>query len=290
MTPRVTVAIPLHASARWVDSIVENVRRLPPLVTEILISDQTCLDEAAERLRTRLADDPRVVVRAEPAGLGFAEHYQQLLNMADGEFFMWMPHDDIFEDGWVPTLYAALLEHPRAWLAFGTLHGVEADGFTARPTSSPRLARGMLSHWDCVRLMGLGWAALPFRGLMRRREILASCLRLMSECDVSAVDKEWTFRVALRSGLVYDERAVTRKRYYPGSTSTTREWTAMRRGSDPRAAVVLLDRHGPRGATGLALRTGARLLALRLAVRRRLRNVIPEPVVPHLRRIRTWLH
>lgn len=174
MMPSVTVAIPLHGSARWVENVVANVRALPPLVTEVLISDQTCLDDAADRIREHLADDARVRVRARPAGFGFVEHYQWLLEEASGELFMWMPHDDIFEPAWVPTLVAALAEHPRAWLAFGRLEWVEADGVTPVERAPFRLRRGRLDPWTSVRMLLVGRSYHAFRGLFRRRAVLAA--------------------------------------------------------------------------------------------------------------------
>lgn len=282
----VTVAIPLHGSARWVENVIANVRALPPLVTEILISDQTCLDDAANRIRDRLADDPRVSVRARPAGFGFVDHYQWLLEEASGELFMWMPHDDIFDPSWVPTLVAALAEFPTAWLAFGRLQWVEADGVTPVEHAPSPLRPGRFAHWAAVGMLLRGRSYHAFRGLFRRRAVLAAGVRMNAETSITNVDQEWVFAVALLGGIVYDNRTVTWKRHYAGSTATTAEWRRQHRGSNGQAAVHLLRQHGPGGWRGFALQASAHLFNLAHGTRSEIARRLPAGVKAHLKR---WL-
>jgi hypothetical protein len=254
MNPTITVAIPLHGSAPWVDNVVDNVRALPPMVTEVIISDQTCIDDAAAQIAIRLADDPRVTVRAQAAGLGFTEHYHQLLETASGDLFMWMPHDDIFDPGWVPTLAGALAAHPQAWLAFGQLRCVKSDGKTPIQTVPLPVRPGLISPLSTVRLMMGVWMGYPFRGLFRRKNVLAANIRMDPATSLVAVDQEWVFSVALHAPLVYDDRTVTWKRLYEGSTVWTPRWQSQRRGNEQQAAVRLLRLYGPTGIAGVGMR------------------------------------
>jgi hypothetical protein len=254
MHPSITVAIPLHGSAPWIDNILANVRALPPMVTEVLLSDQTCIDDAASRLRHLLADDPRVSVRAAAAGLGFAEHYQMLLETAVGDLFMWMPHDDIFPADWVPTLCAALEANPKAWLAFGQLKCVEVAGVTPLWSLVIPEKPGLLPRTAAIRLMlsELLWS--PFRGLFRREAVLAAQIHMDPDHSVISIDTEWVFTVALHGHLLYDDRTTTYKRLYEGSTHRTAQWKTQHRGSASQAALRLLVLHGPHGIAGLCLR------------------------------------
>ncbi len=254
MTPTVTVAIPLHGSAPWIDNVVDNVRALPPMVTEVIISDQTCIDDAATQIATRLVDDPRVTVHSQAAGLGFAEHYHQLLETASGELFMWMPHDDIFDPGWVPTLAAALAAHPQAWLAFGQLRCVKPDGTTPIPTVPLPIEPGLLSPLTTVRMMVGGWMGYPFRGLFRRQNVVDAHIRMDPATSLVAIDQEWVFSVALFAPIVYDVRPVTWKRLYQSSTVWTPYWQDQHRGTQRQAANRLLRRYGPGGLTGVGMR------------------------------------
>jgi hypothetical protein len=288
MPPRITVAIPLHGSARWVDNVVHNVRALPPMVTEILISDRTCVDDAAERIRTRLSDDSRVTVRAAADGLDFFAHYSCLLEEADGDLFMWMPHDDIFDPQWVPTLAAALEAHPQAWLAFGRLHMVEADGVTPRPVPEFHWTPGVVSRWSAVRLMLRQLCGVPFRGVFHRRRVLEAGIRLESG-RLTAADQEWVFAVSLRSALVYDARAITWKRRYSGSTSGSSAWREQQRGRPSDAALAILAQHGLPGIRGLAFRAFIRGESVRLRFRSRVASSLPPPLKQRIQAVVRWL-
>jgi GT2 family glycosyltransferase len=290
MQPRITVAIPLHGSVRWVDNVVRNVRNLPSMVTEILISDRSCLDDAADRIRARLLDDPRVKVRAAADGLDFFAHYSNLLEQADGDLFMWMPHDDIFDSQWVPTLAAALEVHPEACLAFGQLHLVEADGVTPRVSRlRPFFSRpsGVLSQTSATRMMLSGYSWAAFRGLFRRSRVLEAGIRL-EPGRLIAADLEWVFAIALRSALVYDSRAITWKRRYAGSTSDSVEWRQQNRGRPRDAALAILAQHGPRGFRGLALRLFVRSWSIPHRLRSRVASVLPASLKRRIRAVARW--
>lgn len=253
MSKTITVAIPLHKSSMWVDNIVANVENLPDMVTEILISDQTCLDDAAEILRTRLSDQPRVIIRSNPVGLDFAEHYQYLLETATGELFMWMPHDDIFEPSWIPTLAAALEEHPEALLAFGKLHTVEGDGVTPLWPLILPVQPGLLSLRQAIRMMVFWTIWSPFRGLFRRKAVLNANIRMDPVNSLTAIDIEWVFTVALHGKLIYNNNTTTWKRVHEGSTHRSALWQEQFRGNVQRAAIRILDQYGPGGMYGSLL-------------------------------------
>lgn len=274
MTPTISVAIPLHGSHRWKGNVVANVRALPAMVTEILISDQTGLDDAAAQLREHLADDPRVTVLSAETGMGFVEHYHYLMETAKGDLFMWMPHDDLFAADWVPTLAALLEEYPKAWLAFGQLRCVEVDGVTPLWHWPHQARRGLLSRWVALRMMVFQKSGIPFRGLFRRQAVLAAGLRFDPEHTVVAVDKEWVFRVALCAPLAYDERAVVWKRVYMGSTSTTPAWKNQTRGHEVHAAIRLLRQHGPKGVLGVSMILYALTFYCLYTIKRKYINII----------------
>lgn len=258
--PTITVAIPLHRSARWVETVVENVRALPPGVTEVVVSDRTCVDDAAAVLRDRLADDSRAHVVAEPREMGWEDHYQLLAEEAGGDLFMWMPHDDRFDASWTSTLAATLEAHPEAWLAFGHVACVEVDGVT--PSGDwPHPPPGVVAGWGALRMVLQGEMGMPFRGLWRRRAVLDAGVRLAPRPDFHGVDMLWVFEVALRSALVYDDRTETHKRFYPDSTFAS--WPAEDPGAHEDEVLHLLARAGPGGAEGAAMRSVARAARLR---------------------------
>lgn len=252
----VSVAIPLHASAPWVDNVVRNVRTLPDMVTEVLISDRTCRDDAASRIRERLSDDGRVRVVAEPRDLGWATHCQLLIEETRGELMMLMPHDDGFDASWVPVLRQALADHPQALLAYGRIEMVQPDGSTPDRFWAPHPRRpGLITGWDAVGMMVHGQLGVAFRGLLRRREVLAHGIRLPRPCafrdESPGVDQLWALAMALRGALVFDDRTVTHKRRHPASLTAASGPIPMN--ELHLAALGVVREFGPGGFRGASM-------------------------------------
>lgn len=289
MRNTITVAIPLHASAKWVDNVVSNVRRLPARVTEILISDQTCIDDAAEQVRLLLCDDPRVKIYADPRGMQFHEHYQFLLEQASGTYFMWMPHDDIFEASWVPTLAKALDQHPEVWLAFGQLKYMQMDERTIIFNSPFAFKSGTLSVITSIRLLISKRSAIAFKGLFRREKVLSAGIKMDPATSLVPIDIEWVFTVALHGKLFLDKSTTILKRLHPDNTHKTQAWKSQRRGDELQAAIALLHRYGPKGMYGAALKSYAYGLHWVTKLSSKARSRVPDPLKKIIRTHASWV-
>jgi hypothetical protein len=287
-----TVAIPMHASAPFLDVISANIAALPADV-QIILSDRTRVDDALDRLQRRHGEDPRIrFVRG--SGVGIIEHYNRLLREADGEYFMWMPHDDSFPDGYVPRLRAALDEHPDANLAFGSVRLIDLEGrlvpnglrsYRDVPIELGRLSRVeeasyLLQHWSI-------W--IPFRGLMRRREVLRRRLFLRRGLTEYSHDDTWVFVMTVVAPIVSVPGVECEKRVHPGSHSVS---SGARRAIDELVEIVTVGRYMT--AARVPFRDAAR--TMRFTAQRGvwracwhlpepLRTSIPEPVRRVVRRL-----
>lgn len=282
MSSSVTVCIPLHNSARWVENVELNVRQLPPSVTEILVSDRTMADNAAAVLRGRLADDPRVRVIEERRGCWWPEHCQLLLDEAAGDLVMLLPHDDTPDSAWVTGLVAALDRHPDALLAFGHVTLVDEDGHTPRRWQPSHPAPGLISADQAINLLIEDGAWLGFRGLHRKRAVSDAGLTLATPSRFPrrgywGVDQLWVFAMALSGGVIYEPAVGVRKRMHASSaTAVTGRATPGRR---ELAAIPALWRHADRGrvpGTCRLLLAGTRA-SLRELVRSAYHRAWPSP-------------
>lgn len=270
MSTSVTVCVPLHASLDWVDNVVASVRRLPPVVTEVLVSDRTMVDDAAARLRLLLADDPRVRVIEEVRSCWWPEHCQMLIEESAGDLVMIMPHDDLPEPGWVTALIDALERHPAAVLAFGHVVLVDEDEGIPWRWQPPHPAAGLIPPAAAVPLLLGGAAWLGFRGLFRKQAVQDAGITLSSPRDFPqrgyrGVDELWVLALALVGGLVYEPGTEVRKRMH-GSSATSLT-AAPRPGAREFAALPVLWRHGNRNRSADTVRlllagTRARLRGL----------------------------
>ncbi|MBK8293602.1 MAG: glycosyltransferase [Solirubrobacterales bacterium] len=272
-TGKLTVAIPLHRAAQWIEGIEDIVSRVPDWAS-VIISDASGLDDSVERLAVTYAADPRISVVSRDQSLDWREHANLLLAGADTEYFCWMPQDDLVSpDSYFESLVGALDSHPGRSLAFprvvkrvttGRLRRREIglNSFTLPPIclgtdSAESEALEMLGRWNI---------AMAWRGVFRRK------LARPIPPTTDAPDLIWTFSMALAGNFIEVPEAQYLKRFHRQSAHRT----VMRRESASRVAALYGDEVAARFG-GEPRKRDAVLAELRpvLARRRRARMVRP---------------
>jgi hypothetical protein len=216
-----TVAIPMHASGPFIDVISANIAALPDDV-EIILSDHTRVDDAIERLQELHGGDHRLRFVRESDGIGIIDHYNRLLREANGDYFMWMPHDDTFPPEYVPLLRAALDSNPDSNLAFGSLRPIDLDGKLIRDKVKECVAvpieLGRLPRVEEASYLWQHWGIwIPYRGLMRRREVLRHRLFLRRGLQEYWHDITWVFAMTVLAPIVEVPECACEKRFHPDS-------------------------------------------------------------------------
>jgi len=225
-TPLVTVALPLYRSAPFVDHMIGNLKRLSWDNLQIIVSDRHGADDAIRRLMMEFAGDTRFRFIQADDELNWVAHYNLLLKEADGSYFMWMPHDDYYPEGYVPSLVQALENDRRAIAAFGRRRVHYLSGL--RPAGEPRVDKppgffleGPWTPSQALRLLVSWNIAVPFRGLFRRRALVDNALYLPPAVDGVAADVYWMFCVCLHGPLAYVPQTSCTKFRHQESLSAT---------------------------------------------------------------------
>jgi glycosyltransferase involved in cell wall biosynthesis len=228
--PRVSVALPLFRSSRFLPIILENLEALDYPNLEILVSDRHVADDAIDRIEERYGDDPRFRFLRNADEADWIDHYNDLLKEATGDYFMWMPHDDSFGAEYVPALAAALDRNPDALLAFGRVEVVDREGSPMskrelwhpemRPDEawSTRTALRLLTTWN---------PGIAVRGLVRLGPIRDRKLLIRRTRRTVLADMYWVFAVSLIGPLLFVPEISCRKRFYGKSTHA--RWRYRRR-------------------------------------------------------------
>jgi glycosyltransferase involved in cell wall biosynthesis len=222
MRPLVSVCIPLYRSGRFLEVIRENLGYLTQPDIEILLSDRHGLDDALDRLEAEFGADPRVRFLRASDGVGWVDHYNDLLRQARGRYHWWLPHDDTFPPEYLPTLLADLRAHPDAWGSFGRLRARYVQTGQESTLTLPPHYDYTEADWHAGR--ALTWAAfwnpgIAFRGLFDADKLRAHQLFIRHTPGPDAhADVYWLFGVALHGKLRYCPAASCLKRYYDAST------------------------------------------------------------------------
>ena len=217
--PRVTVAMPLYRSAPFLDIIRANLDRLREPGLEVLISDRHGLDDAIDILECDYGHDPRVSFLRATDAIGWVGHFNELMGVARGDYFVWMQHDDTFPEGYVEALVAAAEATPGCRIAFG---GIETQSLESRVTSAAvPLGRfchaGQWSRRSAHRLLFSGWIGVPFRGAIHRARVLAAVGPMRDTPRSSGAEQIWIYALALGGPLVFTPATACVKRVHAGS-------------------------------------------------------------------------
>jgi hypothetical protein len=217
--PTVTIAIPLHRSRPFVDVVVANIAAVDVPDAEIIVSDRTVEDDAAEVIAAATSGDPRVRVVAAADGLTWVAHHAALLDAAAAPLAMLMPHDDDFPRGWVTAMIDALEREPDALVAFGDVRPSFLDlPHPGPPPPRSRLRRGRPSAADAARLFTFWPIGLAYRGVLRIDRLRALGVRHRSTPGTAWADDLLMFEIALEGRLLHVPGPISVKRFHAGST------------------------------------------------------------------------
>ena len=141
--PAVSIAMPVRNGESHLLEAVNSLLSQTFDDFELLVSDNASTDGTAKLLADIAASDQRVHVVQQPKPLPAIENFNLLLRRAQGEYFMWAAHDDIWEPTFVERAVALLEADPRAVMAFSGFANVGPKGREAvvrRYNASPAFA------------------------------------------------------------------------------------------------------------------------------------------------------
>ncbi len=221
--PRVSVVVPLFRSKRFVSNITANVLMMPDDV-QVIISDRHLHDDAAEELSDIFATDPRVTVLRATDGLDWVRHANLLLHQARGEYWRYLPHDDVAPEGSLEALVEALDGSPGAILSYGRIEGLDTSG-TQTPDQHrrepPDAADGSSNTLDIA--IDLFWHKHywgAFKGLVRRDVAVSAGVDIRATPNLQWSDRTWLFALRLLGSFVFVPRTILIKRGTEGSAAS----------------------------------------------------------------------
>lgn len=237
---RVSIGLPVFNGENFLEDAIRSVLGQSMADLELVICDNASTDRTGSIGRDLAASDPRVRYHRNPRNLGAAPNYNRTFQLATGELFKWLSHDDRLEPGYLAATVAALDEAPDAVLAHAVVDYIDAGGEVfarydsqldraAGPDPAARFAAMVLRSHSCV----------DFFGLVRRSAMAGSLLH----ASFHGADRAFLAQMALRGRLVQLKRPLVQMREH-GARYTRRQ------GADARARRLWHDSSG-RGASAL---------------------------------------
>ena len=222
----VTVCVPVYNGAPFVADTIASIlsQRFTDFVVRISVDAG---DDDSEAICRRFLGDRRVAVVAQPVRLGWVANVNGLLARVETPRLCLVPHDDQLHRDYLSRLSAMLDRDPDAACAYADLGVMGAPlvhvQSEVRGARTPRLVEVLLHHW----------AAVAYRGLVRRRGDGAVPLVPSGLPHDLGADSAWLAAVAREGALRRVGGRLYEKRYAPSTVHAG--W--QRRPLDQRAAA-----------------------------------------------------
>lgn len=115
----VSVFVPCHNYARYLDDCLESVVTQDGVDVEILVIDDASTDGSAEVARRAAERDGRVSVRVHDRNRGHIATYNEGLRWASGDYLLLLSADDMLVPGALARAAAVLDRNPNVGLVYG---------------------------------------------------------------------------------------------------------------------------------------------------------------------------
>lgn len=124
--PLISVGIPVYNGENYIRESVDSVLRQTESNFELVVVDNCSTDNTLEILATY--NDSRIRVVKNPSNLGSTYNYNRCAELALGEYFVILPHDDILLPTMLETFSKALSSDPHIGLAYSSYYVINENG------------------------------------------------------------------------------------------------------------------------------------------------------------------
>jgi len=166
MIPRVSIGIPVYNGERYLPAAVESVLTQEFEDLELILCDNASTDRTPEICREYASADRRVRYFRNNVNIGAVPNFNRVFSLARGEFFKWLPYDDLCYPAFLRRCIEVFEHMPGSTsLAFPLCEIIDENGDfrtdlvedveTAAPRPHRRLWRVLLRRRSAQALCGL---------------------------------------------------------------------------------------------------------------------------------------
>ncbi len=126
--PLVTLGLPLYNGEAFLeDALVSLLEQNYPNL-EILIADNCSTDRSREICVDFSVRDTRIRLHQNEFNVGAAANFNKVVELARGEYFAWVNHDDLWEYNYVSRALAVMQSDPSVVLAYARSAKINSEG------------------------------------------------------------------------------------------------------------------------------------------------------------------
>jgi glycosyltransferase involved in cell wall biosynthesis len=126
--PRVSIAMPVYNGDNYLEYALKTALAQTYADFEIVISDNASTDRTEEICRRLVESDSRVHYYRSEVNRGVYWNFRRGLELSQGEYFMWLAHDDGLTPEFLERCVAALDAEPESVLAYTKAIDIDQNG------------------------------------------------------------------------------------------------------------------------------------------------------------------
>jgi len=164
-TPRLCIGLPVYNGENYLAAALESLLAQTFTDFRLIISDNASTDRTPEICGAFAQRDRRIDYRRAPENRGQAWNFNHVVAAADGEYFKWAAHDDVYAPRFVERCIEALDRHPQAILAYTPAQVIDERGAVVSRRRDPADAtapmpaarfRELVWNWGtCLMMFGV---------------------------------------------------------------------------------------------------------------------------------------
>jgi glycosyltransferase involved in cell wall biosynthesis len=128
----VSIGLPVFNGDRYLADVLECLLSQSYPHLELIISDNASTDKTAEICQVYKSRDSRIQYIRHAKNRGAAWNYNQVVGLAQGEYFKWAAHDDLYHPEFLLKCVSVLDQNPDAVLCYSHIADIDDGGHFLR--------------------------------------------------------------------------------------------------------------------------------------------------------------
>ena len=126
--PKVSIGLPVYNGENYIEEAIQSVLKQTYTNFELVISDNASTDNTAVICQNYAAQDSRVRYCPVTENLGAAWNFNRVFELAHGEYFKWLAHDDLIAPTYLEKCTAILDNDPGVVLSHSQVALINENG------------------------------------------------------------------------------------------------------------------------------------------------------------------
>lgn len=175
--PRLSIGLPVFNGEDYVEQAIDSILSQTYTDFEFVISDNASTDRTEEICRSYAAKDPRIKYFRNPKNIGATQNWYRVLDLASGEYFASVAHDDLYARDYMEKCISVLDQDSSIIVCYSKTSIIDQQGC---PLEDDRILKMLSAKIDTVsaspstrlyNVLAVDYLCIQLYGVMRTQTL-----------------------------------------------------------------------------------------------------------------------